>query len=92
MIGRARILARRTSRRTLSHQAPFPLAIGGVARETSIRYNFFGNVNSVVWNDGMERWNGLLDWSTGLDYWSARPQIDCILGHTPKAESDILCD
>ena len=32
-----------------------------------------GNVNSVEWNDGMERWNGLLEWSTGLDYWSATP-------------------
>ena len=32
-----------------------------------------GNVNSVEWNDGMERWSGLLEWSTGLDYWSATP-------------------
>ena len=24
-------------------------------------------------NGGMERWNGLLEWSTGLDYWSAMP-------------------
>ena len=34
-----------------------------------------GNVNSVEWNDGMERWNGLLEWITGLDYWpwSATP-------------------
>ena len=32
-----------------------------------------GNVNLVDWNvnDGMERWSGLLEWSTGLDYWSA---------------------
>ena len=21
---------------------------------------------------GLERWNGLLEWSTGLDYWSGR--------------------
>ena len=27
-----------------------------------------GNVNLVEWNDGMERWSGLLEWSTGLDY------------------------
>ena len=33
----------------------------------------WGNVNSVEWNDGMERWSGLLEWSTGLDYWSATP-------------------
>ena len=32
-----------------------------------------GNVNSVEWNDGMERWSGLLEWSAGLDYWSATP-------------------
>ena len=32
-----------------------------------------GNVNSVEWNDGMERWSGLLEWSTGQDYWSATP-------------------
>ena len=24
-------------------------------------------MNSVEWNDGMERWNGLLEWSTGLE-------------------------
>ena len=30
-------------------------------------------MNSVEWNDGMERWSGLLEWSTGLDYWSATP-------------------
>ena len=24
-------------------------------------------VNSLEWNDGLERWNGLLEWSTGLD-------------------------
>ena len=33
-----------------------------------------GNVNSVEWNDGMERWSGLLEWSIGLDYWVPRPQ------------------
>ena len=32
-----------------------------------------GYVNSVDWNGGMERWIGLLEWSTGLDYWSATP-------------------
>ena len=33
------------------------------------------NVNSLEWNDGLERWNRLhvLEWSTGLDYWSATP-------------------
>ena len=30
-------------------------------------------MNSVEWNDGMERENGLLEWNTGLDYWSAMP-------------------
>ena len=34
-----------------------------------------GNMNSVDWNDGMERWSGLLEWSTGLDYRSATPII-----------------
>ena len=24
-----------------------------------------GYMNSLEWNGGMERWNGLLDWSTG---------------------------
>ena len=24
---------------------------------------------------GLERWNGLLEWSTGLDYWSGRGDI-----------------
>ena len=33
----------------------------------------YGNVNSLEWNDGMERWSGLLEWSTGLDDWSATP-------------------
>ena len=28
-----------------------------------------GNMNSVDWNGRMERWSGLLEWSTGLDYW-----------------------
>ena len=32
-----------------------------------------GNMNSVDWNGGMERWSELLEWSTGLDYWSATP-------------------
>ena len=32
---------------------------------------YVGYLNSVDWNDGMERWSGLLEWSTGLDYWSA---------------------
>ena len=32
-----------------------------------------GNVNSLEWNDGMERWSGLLEWSTGLDHWSVTP-------------------
>ena len=32
-----------------------------------------GYMNSVYWNGGMERWSGLLEWSTGLDYWSATP-------------------
>ena len=27
-----------------------------------------GYVNSVDWNNGMEQWSGLLEWSTGLDY------------------------
>ena len=31
----------------------------------------FGHVNSVDWNDEMERWSGLLKWSTELEYWSA---------------------
>ena len=30
-------------------------------------------MNSLEWNDGMERWSGLLEWSTGLEYWSATP-------------------
>ena len=29
-----------------------------------------GNVNSVEWNDGMERWSGLLEWTTGVEYWT----------------------
>ena len=29
-------------------------------------WNSDGNVNSVDQNDGMERWSGLLEWSTGL--------------------------
>ena len=37
------------------------------------RADLNGNVNSVEWNDGMERWSGLLEWSSGLDYWSATP-------------------
>ena len=24
---------------------------------------------------GLERWNGTVEWSTGLDYWSATPTI-----------------
>ena len=24
---------------------------------------------------GVERWNGILEWSTGLDYWSERGDI-----------------
>ena len=40
-----------------------------------------GNVNSVEWNDGMERWSGLLEWSTGLDYWSATPTKLFIIIH-----------
>ena len=38
-----------------------------------LHHQWKGNMNSVEWNDGMERWNGLLEWSTGLDYWSATP-------------------
>ena len=34
-----------------------------------------GYVNSVNWNGGME-WC-LLEWSTGLDYWSATPTYNC---------------
>ena len=33
------------------------------------------HMNSVDWNDGMEQWIGLLEWSTGLDHWSATPTI-----------------
>ena len=29
--------------------------------------NCKGNVNLVEWSDGMEQWNGLLEWSTGLE-------------------------
>ena len=31
------------------------------------------DLNSLEWNNGLERWNGILEWSTGLDYWSATP-------------------
>ena len=24
---------------------------------------------------GLERWNGILEWSTGLDYWSGRGDV-----------------
>ena len=37
------------------------------------KLNAHGYVNSVDWNGGVERWIGLLEWSTGLDYWSATP-------------------
>ena len=30
-----------------------------------------GYVNSLEWNDGLERWSGVLDWSTGVPH----PQI-----------------
>ena len=59
-----------------------------------------GNVNSVEWNDGMERWSGLLEWSTGLDYWSAPPtkhyQYTCTpfhglkLGETAEKHRSLL--
>ena len=46
-------------------------------KETSCNMNTSaytsGNMNSVDWNGGMERWSGLLEWSTGLDYLSATP-------------------
>ena len=32
-------------------------------------------MNSLDWNDGMERWSELLEWNTGLDYWSATPTV-----------------
>ena len=50
----------------------------------TMSYDHAGNVNSVEWNDGMERWNGLLEWSTGLDYLSATPTnyLDMRIQHT----------
>ena len=42
-----------------------------------------GNVNSVEWNDGMDYWTGLLDWTTGVP----RPQIGCIFGHAHNTKS-----
>ena len=46
----------------------------GMNHRVTLSMRFFvGNVNSLEWNDGLERWNGLLEWSTGLDYWSATP-------------------
>ena len=42
-----------------------------------------GNVNSMEWNDGMERWSGLLECSSGLDHWSAMSTININAYNTP---------
>ena len=36
--------------------------------KSALKYKPNGNVNSVEWNDGMERWSGLLD--HGVEYWT----------------------
>ena len=42
------------------------------------------------WNGGMESgWSGLLEWSTGLDYWSATP-TNAQFGPTSMATNLIL--
>ena len=33
-----------------------------------------GYVNSLEWNDGVERWSGLLEWTTGVEYWTGVPE------------------
>ena len=48
-----------------------------------------GYVNSVDWNGGMERWIGLLEWSTGLDYWNATP-TNAQFGPTSMATNLII--
>ena len=41
-----------------------------------------GNVNSVEWSCGMERWSGLLDWITGV------PRPQCVV-HSMTAHATI---
>ena len=43
----------------------------------------YGNVNSVDWSDQVERWNGLLEWATGVPRpqrttWMVQPSNDAV--------------
>ena len=35
---------------------------------TTILHLLHGCLESVEWNGGMDYWNGLLEWSTGMDW------------------------